>query len=58
LARIVHQYPGISLADVHAALTYFLDQRPEIEDEFRRDEEAVRQLLARRPSKVLAKLNG
>jgi hypothetical protein len=52
------QYPGITLADVHAALAYFLDHRPEIEAEFRQDEEAVRQLLARRPSKVQAKLHG
>jgi uncharacterized protein (DUF433 family) len=56
--EIVHQYPGITLADVHAALTYFLDHRPEIEDEFRQDEEAVKQLLARRPAKVHAKLHG
>src|SRR5947209_409972 len=57
-AEIVHQYPGITLADVHAALTYYLDHRQEIEDEFRQDEEAVQQLLAYRPSKVAAKLNG
>ena len=57
-AEIVHQYPGISLADVHAALTYFLDHRQEIEEEFRQDEAAVQQLLARTPSKVQAKLNG
>jgi uncharacterized protein (DUF433 family) len=56
--EIVHQYPGITLADVHAALSYFLDHRSEIEAEFRQDEEAVGRLLARRPSKVVAKLNG
>jgi uncharacterized protein (DUF433 family) len=56
--EIVHQYPGITLADVHAALTYFLDHRQEIEDEFRQDEQAAQQLLARRPSKVQAKLHG
>ena len=56
--EIVHQYPGIALADVHAALTYFLDHREEIEDEFRQDEEAVSRLLARRSSKVQAKLHG
>src|SRR5436190_8094597 len=56
--EIVHQYPGITLADVHAALTYFLDHRQEIADEFRQDEEAVQQLIARRPSKVQAKLHG
>jgi uncharacterized protein (DUF433 family) len=53
-AEIVPQYPGISLADVHAARTYFLDHRPEISDESRRDEAAVGQMLARRPSKFTA----
>lgn len=57
-AEIVRQYPGISLADVHAALTYFLDHRQEIEEEVRADEAAVAELLARRPSKVQAKLDG
>ena len=56
--EIVHQYPGISLADVHAALAYFLDHRQEIEDEIRQDEDAVQQLLARRPSKAQAKVHG
>jgi uncharacterized protein (DUF433 family) len=56
--EIVHQYPGITLADVYAALAYYFDHRAEIEDEFRKDEEAVQELLARHPSKVRAKLNG
>jgi uncharacterized protein (DUF433 family) len=56
--EIAHQYPGITLADVHAAVAYFLDHRQEIEEEFRQDEDAARRLLARRPSKVQAKLNG
>ena len=56
--EIVHQYPGITLADVHAALAYFLDHRDEIEAEFRKDEAAVRELLSRHPSRVQAKLSG
>jgi uncharacterized protein (DUF433 family) len=56
--EIVHQYPGITLADVHAALAYFHDHRAEIEEEYRKDEEAVRELLTRHPSKVQARLNG
>jgi uncharacterized protein (DUF433 family) len=56
--EIVQQYPGITLADVHAALAYYFDHRDEIEAEFRKDEDAIRELLARRPSKVQAKLNG
>jgi len=50
--EIVHQYPGITLADVHAAMSYFFDHRAEIEEEFRKDDEAVRELLARHQSKV------
>ncbi len=56
--EIANEYPGISLADVHAALTYLLDHRSEIEEEFRQDEEAVTRLLTRHSSKVQAKLNG
>jgi uncharacterized protein (DUF433 family) len=56
--EIVYQYPGLTLADVHAALAYDFDNRQEIEDEFRADEEAARQLLTRHPSKVQAKLRG
>jgi uncharacterized protein (DUF433 family) len=56
--EIVYQYPGLTLADVHAALAYYFDNRQEIEDEFRKDEEAGRQLLTRHPSKVQAKLRG
>jgi uncharacterized protein (DUF433 family) len=56
--EIVYQFPGITLADVHAALAYYFDNRQEIEDEFVKDEEASRQLLTRHPSKVQAKLRG
>ena len=45
--EVVHNYPTVTLADVHAALTYYWDYRDEIEraiadekalaDEFRRD---------------------
>ncbi len=56
--EIVQQYPGISLADVHAALVYFFDHRAEIENEFLNDEAAVQQILVRHPSKVQAKMHG
>jgi uncharacterized protein (DUF433 family) len=54
--EIVAMFPGITLADVHAALTYYFDHRQEIDDEFRRDEQAAKDLLARYPSKVHGKL--
>lgn len=35
--EIVSMFPGITLADVYAALTYYFDNREEIEDEFRKE---------------------
>ena len=40
--EIVEEFPGISLADVHAALAYYFDNIEEIEHEFRKDEEWAR----------------
>src|SRR5688500_13777925 len=39
---IVAEFPGITLADVHAALAYDFDNVEEIENEFRKDEEWAR----------------
>src|SRR5258708_39576372 len=39
--EIVAMFPGITLADVHAALAYYFDNREEIEGEFRKDAEAA-----------------
>jgi uncharacterized protein (DUF433 family) len=37
--EVVDMFPGITLAEVHAALAYYFDNREEIEAEFRRDRE-------------------
>jgi uncharacterized protein (DUF433 family) len=37
--EIVDMFPGITLADVYAALAYYFDNRQDIEDEFARDQE-------------------
>jgi uncharacterized protein (DUF433 family) len=50
--EIVHTYPGITLADVHAALAYYFDNRQEIEAEFRHEEEVAESLKSKFPSKV------
>jgi uncharacterized protein (DUF433 family) len=50
--EIVGMFPGITLADVHAALAYYFDNREEIEAEFRRDEEWAEWVKANSPSKV------
>lgn len=39
--EIVHHYPTITLADVHAALAYYWDHRDEIEDAITRGDAIV-----------------
>lgn len=50
--QIVDMFPGISLSDVYAALTYYFDNRQEIEDEFRQSEEWAERVTAEIPSKI------
>jgi uncharacterized protein (DUF433 family) len=57
-AEISAIYPGITLADIHASLAYYFDNVEEIQNEFRHDEEAAKELLIRHPSKVREKLGG
>jgi uncharacterized protein (DUF433 family) len=56
--EIVGMFPGITLADVHAALAYYFDHRQEIEADFKRDEELAESLRPRFPSKLQEKLRG
>ena len=56
--EIIEMFPGITLADVYAALVYYFDHREEIEADFRKDEEIARTLKDRWPSKLKEKLGG
>ena len=56
--EIVEMYPGISLADVHAALAYYFDHRAEIEADFQREVDTVAEMKIRYPSKLRDKLSG
>jgi uncharacterized protein (DUF433 family) len=56
--EIVDMFPGITLADVYAALAYYFDNREEIEGEFRKEDEIAERLKSRYPSKVQEKLGG
>jgi uncharacterized protein (DUF433 family) len=56
--EIVLMFPGITLADVHAALAYYFDNREEIEADFRRNEELAQALKAQFPSRLQEKLRG
>jgi uncharacterized protein (DUF433 family) len=52
VAQVVDLFPGITRADVHAALAYFYDNLEEIETEFRKDEEWARWAEANLPSLI------
>jgi uncharacterized protein (DUF433 family) len=56
--EIVHNFPGITLADVHAALAYYFDNRAEIEADSRHEREAAESFKHLFSSKLQEKLRG
>ena len=50
--EVVEEFPGITPADVHAALAYYFDNREEIEADFRTDDEWARWAEANLPSLI------
>lgn len=54
--EIVSEHPGITLADVHAALAYYHDHRDEIDREMSADEATVAEMRSSYPSKLVEKL--
>lgn len=54
--EIVAQHPGISLADVHAALAYFWDHADELRESIAADEALADQLRGQSPSLLQEKL--
>jgi len=52
VAQIVEMFPGLTKADVHAALAYYFDNAEEIQNEFRKDEEGARWAEANLPSQI------
>jgi uncharacterized protein (DUF433 family) len=54
--EIVELFPGITLADVYAALAYAFDNRQEIEGDWRESENWADWLKASVPSKIPAEL--
>ena len=49
-AEIVSQHPGVTLADVHAALTYYHDHREEVDADIRANEDMYEVLKSKQPS--------
>ena len=54
--QIVDEFPELSLADVHAALTYFWDHQDEIRQQMRDDDEFVANFRAGRGPGLLDRL--
>lgn len=50
--EIITIFPTITLADVHAAVAYYLDHQDEIAAEFAREEELAEQFKDRFPRKL------
>ena len=50
--EIVEMFPGITLADVYAALAYYFDNRQEIDDELKKEDNWAAWLNAKVPSKI------
>ncbi len=53
--EIVAEHPELTLADVHAALTYYYDHRDQIDADLREDEEFVAGLKAQSPPSRLVR---
>jgi uncharacterized protein (DUF433 family) len=56
--EVVDMFPGITLADVHAALAYYFEHRDEIEADFRREKDLHEWGIANAPSKLRGKSGG
>ncbi len=54
--EIVYHYSSITLADVHAALTYYYDHLEEIRKDLKEDEIFAREMKAQTPSLIKEKL--
>ena len=56
--QIVDLFPGISLADVYAALVYYFDHAEEIEAEFQHEAKTVAETKEQYSSKLSDRLSG
>jgi uncharacterized protein (DUF433 family) len=54
--QIVSEYPFLSLAQVHSALSYYFDHIDEIRAQVKRGREEAEQIKAANPAKLAAKL--
>jgi uncharacterized protein (DUF433 family) len=54
--EIVSTYPGITLADVHAALAYYFDHRDEIQHDIEDERRFVEEVRRNTPSLIEEKL--
>jgi uncharacterized protein (DUF433 family) len=58
IAEVAAMFPGVTRADIHAALSYYYDNVEEIESEFLKDEKWARWAAANCPSLIPPGLKG
>lgn len=56
-SEIVSAYPHLTLADIHAALTYYHDHREQINAELKADKQWYEEMKASSPSLIREKLS-
>jgi uncharacterized protein (DUF433 family) len=54
--EIISNFPHLTLADVHAALSYFFDHQEEVQQQMRADDAFVDAMKQKYPSKLQEKL--
>jgi uncharacterized protein (DUF433 family) len=56
--EIISDFPQLSLADVHAAMAYYHDNREQIQGDIQAEKEFADSMKATHPSKFMQKLMG
>ena len=56
--QIIDLFPGLTLADIYAALAYYFDHQKEFEAEFQHEAETIKKSMDNYPSKVFEKSRG
>ena len=55
--QIIEQYPHLTLAQIHDALSYYFDHKTSLDKEYRENQEVIEELKKLYPSKVHKKLS-
>lgn len=54
--QIIEQFPHLTLAQIHDALSYYYEHKPELDGAYKKDQMFVNELRKHYPSRLRAKL--